>query len=101
MYFNNDSSYNNDGTPLNDINGWTLREKGDQSFVFDLSATSNSSNMELENVQGNNEISNATTPRTGRKRKPFSSVKSGYSARFENSQIEQIDDQKINPWKVC
>ena len=95
MYFDNDTSYNN--TPLNAINAWTLRDKGEKSFVFDSNAKQSSEAIEDE--QKPEDLQNVETLVTHsyKNKKPFSK----HSARLESSQkIEQIDDNNIKQWKV-
>ena len=110
MYFDSQGtdSLNSDDGPLTGIKAWTLKDKGEKSFVFDLDSNSQSSNSQKDEKTTENQPPTLTRRTHSRassrrsRRRPFSSLSTNRVMKLDTgSTIETADPEKLKQWKVC
>ena len=108
MYFDAqeaDSLNSNDG-PLTGITAWTLKDKGEKSFVFDLDSQSSNTQKDDKTVENQPPtLTRRTHSRASSKRsrrRPFSSLSTNRATKLDTgTTIETADPEKLKQWKVC
>lgn len=104
MYFGSQGadSLNSNDKPLNDIKAWTLKDKGEKSFVFDLDSQSSKNQAKAGQPPTLSRRTENTTSSHRIRRRPFSSLSSNRATKLDTvSTIETAEPDKLKQWKVC